>query len=185
MPPVGITADETAAIQDYLLSLGDGVDISTLNGLEVYELRCASCHGDEGQGSERAFQLRYRADEYSKYVVRHGRASSTFESDMPAFDEISDEQLDEMFDWLGSFPNPQDDQGLYERYCANCHGDDGRGGPIGKHIASSSESTEKIREGENVNSFGNRREFMPRWNTEQIGSTEASAIASYVASLPE
>ncbi len=184
MAPVPIDDDQTAAIQTYLLSLG-GVDISTLNGLEVYELRCASCHGDEGQGTERAFQLRYRADEYSKYVVRHGRTSSLFESDMPAYDDISEEQLDEMFDWLGSFPNPDSGDALYARYCANCHGDDGQGGPTGKDIASDGDSTEKIRGGENLNNPGDRREYMPRWNNEALTDQEVGIIEDYVASLPD
>ncbi len=150
------------------------------DGLEVYEVRCAGCHGEEGEGTDRAPQLRFRADEYATWVVRNGRESTKFPNDMPAFEDVSDAQLDEMLAWLGSFPNPTTAQDLYARYCGNCHGPDGRGGgepAVGEEY---SKTREQIREGEGDGLYGDRAQFMPGWGTDSLSDQEVELLARYL-----
>ena len=181
MEPVPVAAEELVAIQEYLLTLGP--DITTLSGVEVYELRCATCHGDEGQGTTEGFQLRYQADAYSKWVIRNGRASSDFASDMPAFPELSDEQVDEMLAWLSSFPKPETGEGLYAQYCANCHGAGGSDGPVGEGVRGDTEVWEKVRRGENTSNLGSRSTYMPGWSADVITDADIDAMEAYLGSI--
>lgn len=183
MPRLEIPAAQVLLIQEYVLTLGP--DISGMNGLEAYQVRCAYCHGAEGEGTEFGYQLRYEADAYSKWVARHGRRSTRFPTPMPAFADVSDAQYEEMFAWLGSFPHPEDGRGLYDRYCANCHGANAQGGPVGKEIAGEGFDNEPIREGEGGSNFGDRGEYMPRWSRDALTDTELGLIRQYVSSLPE
>lgn len=183
MPPVpGLTDAQVSAIQEYLLSLGP--DISTLSGPEVYDLRCATCHGAEGEGTMDGPQLRYEADAYSRWVVRNGRANSAYPMDMAAYTAMSDAQLNEMFDWLGSFPHPTTGEGLYDRYCANCHGPNAHGGPTGKDLAGEDRGDEDIRRGKGGTNYGSRRTYMPGWSTSQLSDAEVQLINDFITSLP-
>lgn len=51
MPAFGdmLSRDEISAIADHVLSLGAGTE-STPEGKELFEMQCASCHGDNGRG---------------------------------------------------------------------------------------------------------------------------------------
>ena len=72
-------------------------------------------------------------EDYTRWIIRNGRTGHPdFIVGMTAYDEcaLSDTTLDEIIAFLNAPPKPTDGQGLYEDFCANCHGDDGRGGLI-------------------------------------------------------
>lgn len=181
MSPLSVTRDEIAKIQGYLLSFGPR-DWSGLTGPEVYQEGCAACHGEEAQGTDRAFPLRFRASGYFTYVLRTGRESSLFESDMKAFgvEQISDAQVEEMIAWIDSFPNATTPQGLYLQFCGNCHGEDGRSGRAGKNLVE--ESISRVVRSGKEDSVSHRN-YMPGWSSADLSDDEVAQIADYLQSL--
>jgi mono/diheme cytochrome c family protein len=109
---------------------------------------------------------------------------------MAAFAEslVTDEQLDEIWAWLASFPQPTTGEDLYLDYCAGCHGVDARGGRVGKDIqekgAELNDLTEKVREGEGGTNFGSAVLYMPHWATDEISDDELALIGEYLTTLP-
>ena len=96
-----------------------------LTGVEVYKKECAVCHGEEGEGTERGYPLRFVKWRFAELVTRRGREyPPEFEIDMPAYDEeiVSNQQMNEMLNYLYSFPKPETGKELYFYYCQNCHG---------------------------------------------------------------
>lgn len=187
MPPVvGLNDDHIASIQLYIDSFGS---TEGLNGQEVFALLCSGCHGDSALGTDRGFPIRRPARDFATWVIRNGRGSPSFANDMPQyeFDRITDEQLGEMLDWLHTFPEPDDGRGLYEMYCANCHGLDGTGGTSRKDLVDKSDSRgdfyEKVREGEGGTQYGDRREYMPGWPESEISRSEVDRIVDWLQSL--
>ena len=183
MDAVAITIEETAEIQAWLLTLAP--PLSSLNGIEVYDRLCVGCHGEQGAGTANGgYQLRYDDDPYSEFWTRNGRATTIYDDPMPAYpvETISNQQLDEMFVYLNSAPKPTSGQGLYNQYCANCHGLDGSGGPSRKGIRGEGE-TDKVRNGDGGTNYANRTNYMTGWNTTQLTDAEVQMINAYVAGL--
>ena len=185
MDPIVLNAAQINDIQNYLLSLAPA--LSTLTGPEVYDRLCVGCHGDQGVGTEtKGLQLRYDDEGFSTYWVRNGRGTTAFDSPMPAYPEdmISDTQLEEMFTWINGQQHPTDGEGLFVQYCSNCHGLDGRGGPVGEGITGGDSFSGVIRNGKNINDGpGRRRSYMTRWNTNQLTDEEIQLITAYAATL--
>lgn len=109
---------------------------------------CATCHGDDGLGTEDGPEIRHPDPGLAYYYVRNGDAnvwiakSGEAPADhtgigddrvMTAFAEVDlpDAIVDEMIAWLQSFPNPEDPGELYADFCAHCHGP---GGPVTENI---------------------------------------------------
>jgi len=185
MDPIPINAAQTAKVQEYLLTLAPA--LSTLTGPEVYNRLCVGCHGDQGAGlATQGVQLRSDDDPFSIYWVRAGRATRTFDSPMPAYPAsmISDQQLGAMFTWINSVPHPTTGEGLFNQYCTNCHGADGRGGSAGEGIRGGGGFTSAIRQGKNrSDGYGRRGSYMSAWNSSQISDQEIQLISAYAAGL--
>jgi mono/diheme cytochrome c family protein len=185
MDPIPIDAAQSAKVQAYLLTLAPA--LSTLSGPEVYDRLCVGCHGDVGAGIDtKGMQLRYDDDAFSAYWVRAGRGTNAFDSPMPAYPAsmISNQQLDEMFTWIRSEPHPTDGEGLFNQYCANCHGADGRGGSSGESIRGSGAFTGVVRQGKNrADGYDRRRSYMSAWTSAQISDAEIQLISAYAAGL--
>jgi len=164
-----------------------GNDAGSMTAEQRFTALCAACHGAEGQGTPLGPELRHPVADYSTWVVRNGRASETYPGPMVAFTDtlISDVQLEEVWAWLGSFDVPPTGQGLYEDYCANCHGADALGGRVGKHIEDKelADLQEKVRAGEGGNAFGNSALYMPHWGSAELSDTQLALIAEYIATL--
>jgi cytochrome c oxidase cbb3-type subunit 3 len=113
------------------------------NGDELFARHCSSCHGNDGKGGVGVplalpSFLNSVSDEYLKKTIRQGRPGRI----MPAFNVLSEAQLAAIVKHLRSWsdkPAPAEDSsvikgdaetggGLFARYCAQCHGDDGSGG---------------------------------------------------------
>jgi mono/diheme cytochrome c family protein len=185
MKGVDIPDSVIAKIQDYLLSLK--VDLSKVGGAEYFSRECAKCHGSAGEGTTRGYEIRNPVTGYATWVIRNGRSGKPFFADsMPKYTAsmLSDQQLTGIITMLRAAPHPTDGKALYDRFCANCHGADAHGGPVGKNILRElGELTEKVREGEGGNSYGSRSRYMPKWSTSELSNAEVNAISSYLRTL--
>jgi len=134
----------------FLLSVGDCT--AAPDGGLLFQEHCASCHGDDGDGgvgvplSLDSF-LDSVSDDYLFRTIRHGRPGRV----MPAFQAMSDAQVNavvgHMRSWSGKddAPSAEPQVGetrvdevitgdvshgkvLFAKHCAQCHGEDARGG---------------------------------------------------------
>jgi len=105
---------------------------------------------------------------------------------MAAFapNKLSDAQLTLIWDYLAQPPQPTTGKALYEDYCANCHGADGKGGPTSRAITNELANLKaQTRKGSKLGQFQQRREFMPAFTTTQLSDAEVNSIYTYVDSL--
>ncbi|NRA64223.1 MAG: c-type cytochrome [Pseudobacteriovorax sp.] len=158
-----------------------------LTGIEVYMKECAVCHGDKGEGTPRGYRIQFPTRDFATYITRRGRTGNPyFTIPMPAYDRklVSDKQLREMWDYLHDQERPQTGKQLYETFCANCHGLDGRGGLSRESVLGElDELWEAIREGEGYNNYWSRRGYMPRWNSREISNREIRLMTRYLYSI--
>ncbi len=107
MPSFGsrLSADEIAAVADYVARLGAGTvtepappPTQPSGSGGTFDLFCASCHGADGRGTELGRDLRGRDADDVIEAVRFGK------DEMPAFSEsvISDAQLVEIIAYVQS-----------------------------------------------------------------------------------
>jgi len=185
MAPVVIADSLLERIQEFLRGLK--VDLSTLTGREYYGRVCASCHGAEGEGTQRGPEIRNPVAAFATWVIQNGRVGRPWYTDsMPRYTTamLTSVQMAEIIGWLRSAPHPTSGKALYERFCANCHGDNGRGGPTGKKITDEIDEVSSIvRKGHGGTNYGKRGDYMPRWSSAELTSAELSAIVDYVSNL--
>jgi mono/diheme cytochrome c family protein len=103
---------------------------------------------------------------------------------MPAFSlqQVSDQQLQEVLAWLGGRPDPTTGAGLFDRYCANCHGSDATGGVVGQDIAGETLNNviEAARDGFGRQNYAVRDKFMPGRSTQELSDAELQLITDYL-----
>ncbi|WP_373045330.1 c-type cytochrome [Vulgatibacter sp.] len=147
---------------------------------------CAGCHGATGEGTSLAPQIRSPHEGYAAWVVRNGRDSMGYQQPMPAFSEqaVSSADLDEIFTFLQGQPMPADGQGLYLRFCGNCHGSDGRGGVAGESARDDAGERDDflrtVREGDDGAGYGDRRGYMPGRGRGELTDEEVERIRQYL-----
>lgn len=187
MLPVEVPDSVIEKIQEYLLSFKQ-IDLKTVSGVEYYARECAKCHGSVGEGTIRGYGIRNPVVGYATWVIRNGRPGPAFYNAMPRYgtDTLSNAQLTEILNWLRSAPHPSDGKGLYERFCANCHGMNARGGIASNKILKKEldDFNEKIRRGIGGTSYSNRTKYMPAWPASEISNAEIDLMVGYVRSLP-
>lgn len=165
-----------------------GDDGPEQDGVELFLGLCAPCHGMEGQGVETlGYELRHPVREYATWVIRNGRSEGELApSSMSAYppEVVSDAQLQEIFDWLDGFPQPETGEGLYMDYCRNCHGvDPNDGGVVAKEVGEKgfADALEKIREGEGGTAYGSRLAYMPGFDAGVLSDAEVMLITDWFA----
>lgn len=192
MAPVAISDEQIDAIQSFLLAdsqaepVAEPVGDGTSPGIQKFATNCAVCHGAEGEGTPNGPQIRFRDPGLAKFTIRQGRNGPGNPSVMPTYasDAISDVELDEMISWLDSMPNPADGEGLYNRYCANCHGPDGLGGPAFEPLVGRTRAGSIVREGHgDEGAYADRREYMSGWTPDQLSDDEILKIEEYMRTL--
>ena len=157
-----------------------------VDGKGLYEANCKACHGEQGAGGLLAPEIMHPVRDYSTWVVRNGRAQTTFPAPMEklATDKLPDAQLMLIFDYLDQPPQPTTGKALYVDYCANCHGADGKGGPTARNIINEvGKVVTQTRSGKNIGKFAMRRDYMPAFPASEISDAELALIRDYVESL--
>lgn len=177
-----------AALPSTAASAADGGTPPARSGQELFTGLCAPCHGADGEGTTLGYELRHPDREHARWVIRNGRPGAEFEnSEMIPFAEavLSDADLDAIFDYLDSFPQPESGEELYLDYCRNCHGADAAGGTVDKSIRGRSyhDALEKVREGEGGKNYGARNQYMSAFDSSELSNAEVGAIADYLATL--
>ena len=157
-------------------------------GEELFNSLCSVCHGPEGEGSSIAYEIQHPHDEFTRWVVRNGRASVEFANQaMPAFptELLTDAELDLIIQYLDGIAQPTTDEDLYLDYCRNCHGADAGGGVVGKELMNSpiQDFIENTRQGRGGSNYGARNLFMPARTAAELSDAEIQAIFDYVQSL--
>jgi len=156
------------------------------DGVSLFELECASCHGD-GSGTEFGPTILNPVPGFATFVVRKGRNEMGYAGGgMGAYDTtaLTDPELAAIIGYLGEAVKPTTGEGLYVRFCVNCHGADGKSGRVRKNILGEiAEITEKIRQGNGGTNYGARTSYMPRWTAAQITDAEIALIRAYIISL--
>jgi mono/diheme cytochrome c family protein len=180
-------ADSTAG--DEPTTTADSTSGAEASGEELFRQICAPCHGPEGEGTELAYALQHPVRDYSTWVVRNGRPGIEFPGTVMAAygpGTASDATLEEVWDYLDSFPQPTTGEGLFLDYCRNCHGEDASGGVTGVDLREAdalAEIFEQVREGDGDGNFAARDEFMPAFDTTRLSDAEVQLIADHIASL--
>lgn len=183
-----LTDDEIANIESYLVWLADPGNGTggTGGNLDPFTANCAGCHGATGEGTASAPQIRSPHEGYATWVVRNGRNTLGYPAPMPSFSEaqLGGNDLDEIFTFLQSQPMPTDGQGLYLRFCGNCHGPTGSGGVVGESAADDAEDRgeffEVVRGGKGGSSYGARRDYMPGRGAGELSDAEVEKIRLFL-----
>jgi mono/diheme cytochrome c family protein len=160
--------------------------VAPVDGKGLYEANCKACHGEQGIGGPLAPEIVHPVRDYSTWVVRNGRAQTTFPAPMEklATEKLPDAQLMLIFDYLDQPPQPTTGKALYVDYCANCHGADGKGGPTARNIINEvGKVVSQTRSGKNIGKFEMRRDYMPAFPVSEISDAELALIRDYVESL--
>jgi mono/diheme cytochrome c family protein len=164
---------------------GGGGVVAT-DGKGLYDANCKACHGEQGAGSTLAPELVHPVRDYSTWVVRNGLAKTTFPSAMDPWTtgKLTDAQLMLILDYLDQPPQPTTGKALYDDYCANCHGANGKGGPTMRDITGEvGKVVSQARSGKNLGKFAMRRDYMPAFSAADISDAELTLIHDYVDSL--
>jgi mono/diheme cytochrome c family protein len=164
---------------------GGGGPLPT-DGKGLYEAECKLCHGELGAGTPLAPEIQHPVRDYALWVVRNGRAQTTFLKPMEKWgtDKLSDAQVMLIFDYLDTPPQPTTGKALFDDYCANCHGADGKGGPTMRNIVNEVQNVLKeVRSGKSVGQYQMRHDSMPKFSTMRISDSELNLIHDYVDSF--
>lgn len=166
------------------------------DGAALYTTNCASCHGDNGQGSATAPSLIERPAALLHFELDTGRmpAPLSYDNDIHRDPKFSQPQIDAIVSYVESFtPNadttmpqlglgdPKRGRELFAENCAVCHGAGGSGGSVGSDNVAPSLMhattfvvAEAIRGGPGV---------MPRFGSDVLSDRDVGDIARYVNAL--
>jgi mono/diheme cytochrome c family protein len=175
------TADETSS-SDESTETDDPSD-----PIVLYKENCAECHGENGEGvADKGYELQHPTRDYFDWVTRNGREGLGFPEEMPSYDEtiITKEELDAIWDYLDAPPRPTTGEGFYLDYCASCHGEDGKGGVVGVSGNHSEPGFSfHVREGFTTADFGDRKGYMPAYDTSWLSDAELAEMKAYLDSI--
>lgn len=175
---VSPTTSETSA---------DATSTEELDAPALFNAHCASCHGEDARGKpEQAPEIQHPPSDYAQYVIRNGRSSEEYLTDMPSFDEalVSEQQLNDILSYLSEFPKPATGKALFVDYCANCHGPDAAGGVVNRPILGMTDVfLSTVRQGRNLDRMGTRNMYMPSWKEAELSDSDIAAIGEYVEAI--
>lgn len=180
------------AIVIYASLAGAQSSPSTVAGRQAFESICASCHGLNGKGGERAPDIATRpeivklSDNNLLGVLREGRP----QAGMPAFRDLGTAKLSELLNYLRllqgkrSQPAPAEDIGKGRELffgkagCSQCHMVRGAGGFIAPDLSDygASHSADEIRD--SILSPGKRPAF--RKGLATVTTSEGQALSGFV-----
>jgi ubiquinol-cytochrome c reductase cytochrome c subunit len=165
------------------------VDVSA--GRTLFLEGCASCHGQDARGTDRAPDLHGVGAQSADFYLRTGRMPLAVPGEQPLRNEplYSDEEIEDLVAYvasLGGPPIPEVDasagdlsegERLFTLFCAGCHGKLAKGGVVTGAIAPSlDESTPvQVAQAIRVGPF-----VMPWFDEKLIDQRELNSIVAYV-----
>lgn len=155
-------------------------------GQALYDANCKVCHAELGAGSIIGPEIQHPVRDYATWVVRNGRAQTTYLKPMDKWgtDKLSDPQLMLILDYLSTPPKPVGGQALFLDYCANCHGADARGGPTERNLLNEVDKVEAlVRQGKSKGQYQMRHDSMPSFSSDMITDGELTMIRDFIDSL--
>ena len=167
----------------------DGGDAEPPDGAQLFAGFCAPCHGNEGQGTDLAYEIQHPPVEYATWVIRNGRPGVEFpDSMMAAWAEatLSDADVAAILEHLDGFPQPTTGEALYADYCANCHGADAQGGVVGISPLDEiidgdyDKVVDQVRDGDAEGGPGARSNYMPAFGTDALTNAEVDLIVDFL-----
>lgn len=166
---------------------------STDRGQLLYETRCSSCHGENGQGSPRAPSLIGKPAADVHLMLDTGRmpAASSWEEELHKQPAFSFADIDAIVSYVQSFSLHPDTalpvvaqgdvnrgRALFASNCAHCHGAAGQGASTGYRIVAPSllhasvfQVAEAVRAGPLL---------MPKFGPDVLSDADVNDIARYV-----
>lgn len=177
-------------------ALGTQQDPGAAIGPDLYLQNCASCHGDQGEGTFRGPTLVGVGAASAHYWLSSGRMPLDEPHEDPTRSEphFTDAQIAALVDYIAGLgdgpPIPTVDTGdvdlarggeLYRLNCASCHNWDGKGGALvnstnapSLHPVPTLQVAEAIRIGPGT---------MPQFAEDHFGQTELNEVVAYVEYL--
>jgi cytochrome c oxidase cbb3-type subunit 3 len=192
-----------------------GVVISAPDGQALYETHCVACHQFDGQGGIglplSKDKLDDVSDAYLRSTIRVGRPGRV----MPAYQRLSDAQVDAIVRYLRQRTNTEqiefsDEPVLgdvangalvYESHCLKCHGPDGEGEGKGTGVTLSRERSFLVMPASISNpgflasapdrlihrsvSVGRKSSGMPAFGRGKLTDAEINDVVAYVRSFEQ
>ncbi|HEY6078024.1 MAG TPA: c-type cytochrome [Polyangiaceae bacterium] len=165
---------------------GSGGGAPANPGATLFATNCVKCHGEAGMGTLLAPGIQHPIRDYFSWVVRNGRAVTTYAKPMEKWgtDKLSDADLTLIFDYLDTPPQPTTGAALFADYCANCHGADATGGVAEHNLLSEvAKINDMVRKGAHPGMYEERNEFMPAFTQQRLSDADLELIHDYVDSL--
>ena len=129
-----------------LFTISPSLAQSSLDGSQLFEEFCATCHGSEGGGGELGPPLTEAGAASADFQLRTGRMplGDSEEQAQRKKSPFTEEEIDALVEYVASFGDgpeipevslagvsPAAGQELYSDNCAPCHGTTGTGGAVG------------------------------------------------------
>ena len=160
MQSIDLSVEETQLVADFLTAGGGGAIPSDGSGL--YAVYCSVCHGDGGHGGK------FKAVTGASGQMINGALTSVAWMQSLVLDQTQVQSIAGYLTAGGEPPIASDNKGLYDTFCAVCHGAGGHGG---KYKAVTGAGTEIIDD-----AIANQA-----WmNGLQVSITQRAQIASYL-----
>jgi ubiquinol-cytochrome c reductase cytochrome c subunit len=165
------------------------------DGQALYEVSCAGCHGQDGEGSQRGPSVVGVGEASVDFQLRTGRMP--LDEEQPSADRsdphFSPDDIDALVDYVASFGGggpgiptvrPGDlglGRELYLQNCAACHSSSGTGyTQVGGRVAPSLMAADPVEVAEAIRVGPN---LMPQYPEEVLDSDQLDAVVTYVQEL--
>lgn len=190
----GLVIPSTAAAQTAAdpSAVARGQDVMQVNqGRELFVEGCASCHGQDAEGTDRAPDLHGVGAQSADFYLRTGRMPLAVPGEQPLSNppEYDEEEIQALIAYVGSLGGPDiptvnteagdlsEGERLFTLFCAGCHGKLAKGGAVTGAIAPALDDVEpvQIAEAIRVGPY-----VMPWFDEKLIDQHELDSIVAYV-----
>ncbi len=187
---VPATAHGQAAADPSAVTRGEAV-MQVSQGRTLFLEGCASCHGQDAAGTDRAPDLHGVGAQSADFYLRTGRMPLAVPGEAPLSNppEYEEDEIQALIAYVGSLGGPaiptvdpaagnlSDGERLFTLFCAGCHGKLAKGGVVTGAIAPSLDQATPVQVAEaiRVGPF-----VMPWFDDKLIDQHELDSIVAYV-----
>jgi ubiquinol-cytochrome c reductase cytochrome c subunit len=169
-----------------------GQDVMQVNqGRTLFLEGCASCHGQDAQGTDRAPDLHGVGELSADFYLRTGRMPLAVPGEPPLTNKplYSEDEIQALIAYIGSLGGPEiptvnpeagdlsEGEQLFTLYCAGCHGKLAKGGVVTGAVAPSLDEATQVQVAEAIR-IGPY--VMPWFDEKLIDQKELDSIVAYV-----